>query len=130
MNVLISVCNAILFVFALLYSYRGIAGLLGIFLHKKYESAENLHRYAVVIAARNEETVIGNLLDSIREQDYPQHLITVFVVADNCTDRTADIARSRGAVCYERTNRTQCTKGYALQYLFARIRKDFGENAF
>ena len=55
-----------------------------------------------MVAARNEEKVIGNLLDSIAKQDYPKELITTFVVADNCTDKTAKIARKFGAVCYER----------------------------
>ena len=59
------------------------------------------HRYAVLIAARNEATVIGGLLDSLRQQTYDPALLTVFVVADNCTDGTADIARRRGAVVYD-----------------------------
>ena len=62
------------------------------------------HRYAVLIAARNEAAVIGGLLDSLRQQTYDPALLTVFVVADNCTDGTADIARRRGAVVYERFN--------------------------
>ena len=56
------------------------------------------HRYAVLIAARNESAVIGGLLDSLRQQTYDPALLTVFVAADNCTDSTAAIARAHGAV--------------------------------
>lgn len=56
------------------------------------------HTYAILIAARNEEKVIGHLLDSIRNQKYPGEKITIFVVADNCTDATAEIARQAGAI--------------------------------
>ena len=69
------------------------------------------HRYAVLIAARNEAAVIGGLLDSLRQQTYDPALLTVFVVADNCTDGTADIARRRGAVVYERFNHINVGKG-------------------
>ena len=72
-----------------------------------------LHRFAVLIAACNEETVIGNLLDSIKAQSYPERFLEVFVVADNCTDGTAQAARRGGAVCYERCDPDHRTKGYA-----------------
>ncbi len=56
-------------------------------------TAQRNHRYAVMIAARNERAVIGDLIGSIRNQNYPSELIDVFVIADNCTDDTAAIAR-------------------------------------
>ncbi len=84
------------------------------------------HRYAVLISARNEAAVIGHLLESIRRQDYPSDLVTVFVVADNCTDETAQTARSHGAVVYERFNRKLVGKGYALNFLLRRIERDYG----
>ncbi len=89
-----------------------------------------MHRYAVLVAARNEEAVIGHLLDSIRKQDYPQKLVDIFVVADNCTDATASIARTSGAICYERTDPAHRTKGYALQFLVEQIRRDYGIDAY
>ena len=76
-----------------------------------------LHRFAVLIAARNEETVIGNLLDSIKAQSYPERFLEVFVVADNCTDNTAEVARNMGCHVIERFNKEQVGKGYALTYL-------------
>ena len=69
-----------------------------------YPPAKRLHRYAFFIAAHNEEPVIGNLVRSILDQDYPSELIDVFVVADACTDNTAEAARRAGAIVYERND--------------------------
>ena len=85
------------------------------------------HRYAVLIAARNEENVISGLLDSLRAQTYDMSLVTVFVAADNCTDRTAAIARAHGAVVYERFNQLNVGKGYALDFLLQNIGADYPE---
>lgn len=115
---------------ALLGSIRGIYWVIGFFFTRKFAPARKNHKYAICIAARNEEAVIGNLLDSIRQQDYPAELLTVFVVADNCTDATATVAREKGAVCYERFNDRDKTKGFALQFLFDRIGRDYGIESF
>ena len=104
-----------------------VAGLLTT---RKFKPAKHKHKYGICIAARNEEKVIGNLLDSIKLQDYPSKLIKVFVVADNCTDNTAKIARSKGAIVYERFNDKDKTKGFALQYLFKNIEKDYKTSSF
>ena len=58
--------------------------------------ASRKHRFGVGICARNEENVIGQLLSSVKAQDYPQELLEMFVVADNCTDATAAVARAAG----------------------------------
>ena len=55
--------------------------------------ARKNHRFAVVVSARNESAVIADLIHSIKVQNYPQELIDVFVIADNCTDDTAEVAR-------------------------------------
>ena len=81
-----------------------------------------LHRFAVLIAARNEEAVIGNLIDSIKAQRYPEGLIQIFVVADNCQDTTARIARARGATVFERRDSEHRGKGYALDFLLKQMR--------
>ena len=81
-----------------------------------------MHRFAVLIAARNEEAVIGKLIDSIKAQSYPGRLVKIFVAADNCTDATAEAARSHGAEVYERYDMTRRGKGYALDFLFREIK--------
>jgi len=78
------------------------------------------HRFAVLICARNEERVIGELIGSLRQQDYPADLFDVFVVADNSTDRTADAARAMGATVFERHDLQHQTKGHALTWVFDR----------
>lgn len=113
-----------------LFIYRGIFAVVGFFTSRKFPPAKEQHKYAILISARNEEKVIGKLLDSIHAQDYPAELIDVFVVADNCTDRTADIARGLGAHVYERFDPEHRTKGYALQYLVNCIKRDHGIFAF
>jgi len=122
--------NIIGAVLSFLLAYKTIYFIIGIFFTRKFKRAKQKHKYAIVIAARNEEKVIGNLLDSIKKQDYPNELLTVFVVADNCTDNTAKIARKNGAICYERYDDIHKTKGFALQYLFEKIEEDYGRMNF
>ncbi len=124
------ICDLLLAVIGFLYLSRTVYMIVGLFTTKKFACARRQHRYAVVIAARNEEAVIGNLLESIAAQDYPTELVTVFVVADNCTDLTAQKARQHGAVCYERFDNVHVTKGYALEFLFERIERDYGIESF
>lgn len=83
------------------------------------------HRFAVLICARNEQAVIADLLQSIRHQTYDQSLLTTFVMADNCTDDTAEIARQEGAVVYTRFNKEKVGKGYALEQLLLNIEEDY-----
>lgn len=89
---------------------------------KKEALQAPMHRFAVLIAARNEEAVIGKLIDSIKAQSYPGKLVKIFVAADNCTDATAEVARSYGAEVYERYDMTQRGKGYALDFLLREIK--------
>ncbi|MCI5862398.1 MAG: glycosyltransferase family 2 protein [Lachnospiraceae bacterium] len=84
------------------------------------------HKFGFIIAARNEENVIANLIESIKEQNYPGELIDIFVVADNCTDNTASVAKDAGAVVYERFNDKQVGKSYALDFVFNKIKDDYG----
>lgn len=113
-----------------IYFLMPLYTVVGFFATKKFPKAKAQHKYAVLIAARDEEAVIGNLIKSIKKQDYPQELITVFVVADNCNDKTALIARECGAVCYERKDDKHRTKGYALEFLTSKIDEDYGILSF
>jgi len=80
-----------------------------------------LHTFAIVIPAHNEEAVIGATMDCLLQLDYPQGMYEVYVVSDNSTDRTAEIVRQRGVVCWERFDEARRGKGYALAWLFERI---------
>ena len=88
------------------------------------------HRYAVMISARNEEEVIGELIASLKAQNYPKDKLDIYVVADNCTDRTADAAREAGAIVYERFDQVHKGKGFALGYLLHELRADVGESGY
>lgn len=112
------------------YIHKGLYWVIGFFFTRKFPEAKKQHKYAILVPARNEEPVIANLIDSIHRQDYPQDMITIFVVADNCTDNTAKVAREKGAICYERFNDKDRTKGFALQFLFENIKRDYGIEAF
>ncbi len=87
----------------------------------KLPEAKKQHRYAFFIAAHNEESVIANLVKSIKDQDYPAELIDTFVVADACTDNTAEEARRAGAIVYERNDLARKGKSWVLDYGFERI---------
>ncbi len=117
-------------VFTLCYAYQFFYIFIGL-LKKPIEfSSAKQHRYAVVISARNESSVIGNLIQSIRSQRYPSELVDIFVIADNCTDNTADIARNAGAIVYERFNKEQVGKGYALDWMFKIIGTDYADKNY
>ncbi len=113
-------------VFALCYAYQILYVLVPFLKKAKPRKPATLHNIGVLISARNEADVIGQLLDSIQRQDYPAENLRVFVVADNCTDDTAKIAQEKGAVVYERSDSIKVGKGYALSYLLGRIHRDFG----
>jgi 1,2-diacylglycerol 3-beta-glucosyltransferase len=74
-------------------------------------------RFAVVIPAHDEESVLSATLTRLQQQTYPRELFDVWVVADHCTDRTAEVARQGGVVVYERTSLPKGRKAYALQWL-------------
>lgn len=93
------------------------------------EKKEN--RFMAIIPAHNEEMVIENLVNSLKNQDYPKDRYDIYVIADNCTDRTAQIAKDAGAIVYERFDAQHKTKGYSLQwFLQQKIKEDAPYDAF
>lgn len=91
---------------------------------KKYKEAKKQHKYIVVSCARNESNVITHLIDSIRAQNYPRELLDIMVVAHNCQDDTAKVAREAGAdyvIEHNDPDPKHGRKGYALQVAFREI---------
>lgn len=88
----------------------------GLFPRRTPLPAEPTHRIAVLIPAHDEEAALPETLRSLDRADYPLHLLRCLVVADNCTDRTAEIARRGGADCIERRDPERRGKGYAVQF--------------
>ncbi len=111
----------IFIIFTAFYSYQIYYVLLALSKKSKNLYASKNHKYAVVIAARNESAVIGQLINSIKKQNYPDELLDIYVVADNCTDNTAEVAKNAGAYIFERFNKHLIGKGYALDYAFKNI---------
>ena len=110
------------FLFAIFYFHQVIFIVLGTIKKCKIPNKVfKLHNIGIVISARNESAVIGNLIKSIQANDYPQSMVKIFVVADNCTDNTAQICRDLGCVVVERFNKEKIGKGYALNYLFTKL---------
>ena len=83
------------------------------------------HRFMAIIPAHNEEAVVANLIESLKNQNYNKELYDIYVIADNCTDRTAQVAREAGAIVYERFDPEKKTKGFALDwFLQQKIKED------
>lgn len=89
------------------------------------------HKFMAIIPAHNEEAVIANLVDSLQKQDYDKNLYDIYVIADNCTDNTAKIAKAHGAIVFERFDETKKTKGFALDwFLKQKIKENADYDAF
>lgn len=122
-----SLNGAIGWAIAILYCYQVGYLLVGL-VRRRWSDRRPpaaLHPYAVLISARNEEGVIGELIASLKRQNYPAELLDIYVVADNCTDDTAGAAARAGAArVYRRFNHLEVGKGYALDYLIKKLAAD------
>lgn len=111
-----------IFVFIITLYYL-ILSLFGIY--KKKDSSKIGYvpkkKFALLVAAHNEEAVIAQIIESLNGLDYPKNLYDIFVIADNCTDGTASIARDYDVNVYERNVPDKRGKGYALEWMFNKI---------
>lgn len=111
-----------IFVF-LITGYYLVLGLFGVYRKKDIKDYTPNNKFAMIVAAHDEEIVIGNLIESMKKQNYPKELFDIYVIADNCTDKTAQIARSYGVTVCERTVDDKRGKGYALEWMFDKLFK-------
>ena len=92
---------------------------------------EKKNKFMAIIPAHNESAVVVNLIESLKRQDYPKELFDIYVIADNCTDNTAQLAKDAGAIVYERFDEEHKTKGYALNwFLQQKIKENADYDAF
>ncbi len=111
----------ILLAITLCGSYLWVMAIASISPLRRIKETSHQHRFAIAIPAHNEANVIGNTVATLKKLDYPQDLYDIFVVADFCTDDTAQIAQEQGAICYQRIQGERGGKGSALRFLFERI---------
>lgn len=127
----ITTFNLVVFLlFTVFYFYQIVYTIVSLTCKSKAFVAEKNHKYGVIIAARNESAVIAQLIASIQKQKYPRELVDIFVIADNCTDNTADVAREAGATVFVRNNTELVGKGYALDYAFQILHTDYADRGY
>ncbi len=119
--------QALVWVVTIFWLYQFIVSICSLVkLKDKPLLEEKNNRFMAIIPAHNEEAVIGNLIQSLVNQDYPKELYDIYVIADNCTDDTVKVAQNAGAIVYERKDDVNKTKGHALNWF---LNKKIEENA-
>ncbi len=119
--------QALVYIITIFWIYQLVISACALIKFKEKELIINKkHKFMAIIPAHNEEKVIGNLIESLKNQDYDKELYDIYVIADNCTDSTAQIAKEAGAIVYKRFDETRKTKGYALDWF---LKQKIAENA-
>ena len=120
--------QAIIWIITIFWLYQLLISLCSLVkLKDKPMIEEKENRFMAIIPAHNEESVVGNLIESLKNQNYPKDKYDIYVIADNCTDMTKKIAEDAGAIVYERRSQMdERTKGHALQWF---LRQKIKENA-
>ena len=124
--------EALIYIIGVFWVYQLAISLCSLikFKDKPLKIVKN-HKFMEILPAHNEVMVIGNLIDSLNNQDYDKELLDIYVIADNCTDNTAKIAKEHGAIVYERFDEEHKTKGYALDwFLKQKIKENADYDAF
>lgn len=103
--------------------YQFGLALFGMYKKKNKKQYEPNKSFAVLVAAHNEEEVVGALMENLKHLNYPKELYDVFVICDNCTDRTVEIVRSHGMNACVRTNPNLRGKGYAIEWMLKELWK-------
>ncbi|KAA9008481.1 glycosyltransferase [Paenibacillus spiritus] len=106
---------------ALIAVYQFAFSLFGLRKIEKKALAVPDKSFAVLVAAHNEEQVVGALMENLKQLNYPAELYDVFVICDNCTDGTARIVREHGMNACVRTNPHQRGKGYAIEWMLKEL---------
>ena len=106
--------EALVWIITIFWIYQLFVSLCSLVkLKEKPLKVNKEHRFMAIIPAHNEQEVVGNLIESLKNQNYPKNLYDIYVIADNCTDHTARVAREAGAIVYElvftEKNRRRCT---------------------
>ena len=129
MEYLYIIQQAIVWIITIYWLYQLVVSICSLVkLKDKPLLVDKNHKFMAILPAHNEEAVIGNLIESLKNQDYPKELLDIYVIADNCTDNTVKIAKEAGAIVLERHEEDPAkqTKGAALQWF---LKQKIAENA-
>lgn len=122
-NLIFQIISILISIYTFQFLFFAISGIVR---KKRYPHSDEKCHYGVLISAKNEENVIPRLINSIRSTNYPQDKLDIIIIAHNCTDKTAEIARSMGANVIECHDPTSNTLGLAYNYAFKYINiKDY-----
>lgn len=119
LTAIVSISEAVILLVLMYYYFVSIFGW------KKHDEDKDYapeKRFALITAAHNEEAVIRYHIESLKKLNYPTDLFDIYVIADNCTDKTADTARAEGVIVFERFSK-QRGKGFALEWMFNELFK-------
>lgn len=132
MKYLYLIQQALIWIITIYWLYQIVVSFCSLIkLKDKKLLVEKDHKFMAIIPAHNEENVIKNLVESLKEQDYPKELYDIYVIADNCSDATAEIAKEAGAIVYKRFDELNKTKGAALNwFLHQKIEENADYDAF
>ena len=132
MKYLYLIQQALIWIITIYWLYQIVVSFCSLIkLKDKKLLIEKDHKFMAIIPAHNEENVIRNLIESLNEQDYPKELYDIYVIADNCSDATAEIAKDAGAIVYKRFDEQNKTKGAALNwFLHQKIEENADYDAF
>ncbi len=112
-NAVLSISTSLLLIICVFFLIECIASRFAKTCNENLDNWQNT-QVTIVIPAHNEATVIGSTLEILTPVLKPQDRL--IVVADNCNDATAEIARTKGATVIERHDSENRGKGYALDY--------------
>lgn len=117
----------IIFIIAKVFAvYFLIISVFGLLPAKRLKKPDKQLKFAVLIAARNEESCIAGIVESLKKQNYPENLCHIYVIPNNCTDNTAAVAAAAGARIVTVSSRVH-SKGAALREAMDKLLKS-GEN--
>lgn len=103
-------------------SYTLVLALIYFVCKDKSRSNETeLKKFAIIIPAHNEELIADGLCKNLHRINYSKELHEIYIIADNCTDRTAAICSDNDFKVLERQDEINKGKGYAIKYAFDNV---------
>ena len=127
MQFLYFVQQALIWIITIYWIYQLVVSICSfVTLKEKPFIVNKNHKFLAIIPAHNEEAVVGNLIESLQKQNYPKNKYDIIVIADNCTDKTKEVAQSYGVKIFERHDEypAKRPKGDALRLLLNTLLSD------